>query len=498
MKSKFKSAFGIKQPAEANSSSQKRAEIDPPPKQSVQISVSQTPEHSDCLSGPEDDHFHTSLSTLAGFQTLENDLLSTTPCDPSPKVSNYSETALQRRETYPRDSIRSDVAVFGEDEDGADNEAITVTLDEAQSLPVDTENTPKAPPPLAGAREVPVRHRNILVPTLLVQSTSIQDAPVEVQQRLASGTGGEMTKLTTPGPAPVFNPSRPKDTPIHPPGILPHLILNKGPLPLDPHHAQQQTPANLPLSPSPHMIIPTLGASPWSKGITTAMQDTPMIPPTMLEYQGIRPEAYWPLPNTLAGQLPALPPRSPQRPPPHKNHGIKTADGEKKNLGVIGDRRATKNPPQPQVAERPNNEPGDKEDVPLVKVDSPQAIAQAHCTRHPPVPTRAHPEPIYVGKYYVGRPLGEGGTGKVYSVVNKELMMMNALKVIKRKYLRFDNLSLVKDELAIMRAISENKFFGRQQVPGLSFVNHLVESWYDKDNIYLVMVRSPTFVVNLN
>jgi len=106
---------------------------------------------------------------------------------------------------------------------------------------------------------------------------------------------------------------------------------------------------------------------------------------------------------------------------------------------------------------------------------------------------------IYVGemKYFVGRYLGGGGMGKVYSVVSKESMNLNALKVIRRKYLISGDFATVRDEWSVLKAISEAKFFHARRPNGLQFVQNLLESWFDKENIYFVMVRSVGFVMSL-
>ena len=114
-------------------------------------------------------------------------------------------------------------------------------------------------------------------------------------------------------------------------------------------------------------------------------------------------------------------------------------------------------------------------------------------------PSEIPPRGIYVGemKYYVGRYLGGGGMGKVYSVVSKESMNLNALKVIRRKYLISGDFAMVRDEWSVLKAISEAKFFHARRHNGLQFVQNLLESWYDKENIYFVMVRSVGFVTGL-
>ena len=106
---------------------------------------------------------------------------------------------------------------------------------------------------------------------------------------------------------------------------------------------------------------------------------------------------------------------------------------------------------------------------------------------------------IYVGEmeYYIGKYLGGGGMGKVYSVVSKRSMSLAALKVIKRKDLFSEDISFVRGEWAVLKAISEAKFFHTKQSDTLQFVHHLLESWYDGNNIYFVMVCSVGFVTTL-
>ena len=143
-----------------------------------------------------------------------------------------------------------------------------------------------------------------------------------------------------------------------------------------------------------------------------------------------------------------------------------------------------------------------KEDVPLVKLEPTQASGEVDSAPGPEdrnSSSSEDPRPIFVGeqKYYVGRHLGGGGMGRVYSVVSGVTMSLSALKVTKRKNLDWDCFSTVKSEWAILKAISEAKFVYPKRVEGLQFVHHLMESWYDKDHIYFVMVCSTGFFTNL-
>ena len=153
--------------------------------------------------------------------------------------------------------------------------------------------------------------------------------------------------------------------------------------------------------------------------------------------------------------------------------------------GVAGDQ------PPLRVVGEPKEKAESEEETPSAKAErTPWGQEDQNGTRSRPSET--HPEAIYVGemKYFVGRYLGGGGMGKVYSVVSKESMNLSALKVIRRKDLISGDFALVRDEWSVLKAISEAKFFHTRRPDGLQFVQHLLESWYDKENIYFVMVCS--------
>lgn len=375
------------------------------------------------------------------------------------------------------------MAVFGDVEKGASGGAITITISRGQSQkpPIEAQNVQDAPGLLAVAQEAPAQAR-------LVQETPVHGTPVRIQRNAGMAR----------------SPARPEDSPVHPRGE-PQLFLftpNRQPMLLDPQNPQQYTPIK-PLnhlqSPSPCMVIPALGASPLPKQISPTTPNSPEMPPTPLKHQDLMPETIDPL---LAGQCPPLPPRSPRRPPPHNIDPILPADDEKKDFGVIGDRRAAKNQLQSQAVEEVADNSGNNKEAPPAEAEpmrgGTDGVQQQEGIAR--VPVNPCPQPIYVRqqKYYVGRYLGGGGMGKVYSVLNTETLSVSALKVIKRKELRHSGLSIVKEELNIMKTLTEIKYLGPRPIPEFRFVVHLVESWYDKDNIYLNMVCSVGFVTNLS
>jgi hypothetical protein len=273
-------------------------------------------------------------------------------------------------------------------------------------------------------------------------------------------------------------------------------------------NAQQKTPAtsaNLFLSPSPMMVVPALGTPSSSKLPTPTTPNTPTMPPTPIKHQSKIPGVIGQTPNPVANQPPALLPRSPRRPPPPGLVPVLPVNGEH-NFGVIGDRRVSKNQPQPQVAGESKDKPEIKEDLPLAKLEPTQTLDGVDIAQDQEGQDSAEsqsvekdPEPIYVGQpgYYVGRHLGGGGMGRVYSVISRVTMGLSALKVIKRKNLDSDGFSMVKSEWTILKAISEAKFLYAKRIEGLQFVHHLMESWYDKEHIYFVMVCSAGFFTNL-
>lgn len=488
VKSRFKRTLGIKQPIEIISSPHVQVEIDPYPEEPADIVPSPREAYtSGHLPVPEDNRTCTSLSSLSGLQKFESGLRAASPSEPAnlhdhtAPTNDHFETALQRQETCPNESVRSDVAVFGDVEKCTSDDmiAITITRDQTQKPPIDVQNVQDAPGLLAVARGTPVQ------PTPL-QETPVHDKPVQIQRNAG------MTQPAVPVPTPVFTPAPPEDTPAHP-GGKPRLFLftpNRQPMLLDPQNPQQYTPikpTNHLQSPSPCMVIPALGASPLTKKISPTAPNSPEMPPTPLKHQDLMPEAIDPL---LDGQRPPLPPRSPRRPPPQNIDPILPADDEKKDFGVIGDRRAAKNQPQPRAVEELADNPGKNKEGPPAEAkptqDGADGLQQEGIAQ---IPEHPYPQPIYVrqDKYYVGRYLGGGGTGKVYSVLNTETLSVSALKVIKRKELRHSGLSIVKEELNIMKALTEIKYLGPRAIPEFRFVVHLVESWYDKDNIYLNM-----------
>jgi hypothetical protein len=468
IKSKLKHACRVKQPVQVISYTQKQVEIDPSPKEPVQEIAPSAK-----LSTSEDDHTRTpsvhteplrnSLSSLPGFQKLKGSLLASPDLDEShpvtlpshiPETNDHPETIPQRQGSNSNDSVGSDEAVFG-DTPNASSRAVTIAPNKPQNSPVQTPHVQKPP---------------------------IRIVVGEV----------EAAKSATPGPVPLFVP-RPEDTPLRCPGLLsPPWTPSRQLKPLDPQNAQQKSPVtstNLLHFPSPFMVIPNLG--------TPTAPTSPIMPPTPIKHQGRIPEAIGEALNVGAYQTPAtpaIPLRSPKRPPPPGIVPVPNASGEKNNFGVIGDRRVVK------------DQPGSKEKAPSAKEESMPKCDAAHGTRDQEnrddtksQQSVSRPGAVYVGdmKYYVGRYLGGGGMGKVYSVVNKESMNLAALKVIRRKRLNLDTLALVKGEWAVLKAISEAKFFRSRMPHGIQFVHHLLESWYDQENIYFAMVCSVGFVTGL-
>jgi len=397
------------------------------------------------------------------------------------------ETAPQRQGSASNDSVRSDEAVFG-DSQNLTNGTIRIAPNQPNNPPVEITAIQKAPAQVISARTPRPR----LAP---VQLTPVQNVPAQVRFPLMSQIENkvQVPKLAIPVPT----PARPIDMPLQYPGVFsPSLTPSPQIKLLGLQNAQQKTPltpANLFLSPSPMAVVQALG----SKPPTPTTPNTPIMPHTPTKHQDRIPEVIGQTQDVVANQPPPLLPRSPRRPP----RLVPVPIGEN-NFGVIGDHRVSRNEPQPQVAVESRGKPEIKEDVPLVKLEPTQASGEVDSAPGPEdrnSSSSEDPRPIFVGeqKYYVGRHLGGGGMGRVYSVVSGVTMSLSALKVTKRKNLDWDCFSTVKSEWAILKAISEAKFVYPKRVEGLQFVHHLMESWYDKDHIYFVMVCSTGFFTNL-
>jgi len=478
----------------------KQVEIDPVPNELAPIPQGTAP--SVDLSASEDTHTlahsvridppRSGLSSLPGLRKLKDSLLVSPaskqatiddPCpsgllDHAPQVIAQPETAPQRQGSASNDSVRSDEAVFGDTQNLTDD-TVRISTDQpknslveipaVQKASVQGISTQKPRPPLAP-----------------VQLTPVQNVPAQLQFSLMSQIENkvEVPKLSIPVPT----PARPNFIPLQYPGMLsPSLTPSPQIKLLGLQNAQQKTPltpTNLFLSPSPMAVVQALG----SKPPTPTTPNTPIMPHTPINHQGGIPEVIGQIPDVVANQPPSLLPRSPRRPP----RLIPVPIGEN-NIGVIGDHRFSKNEPQPQVAVESKDKLEIKEDVPLAKLEPTQTSGEVDSAQVP-----EDPEPIFVGeqKYYVGRHLGGGGMGRVYSVVSRVTMSLSALKVTKRKNLDGNYFSAVKSEWAILKAISEAKFVYPKRSEGLQFVHHLVESWYDKDHIYFVMVCSAGFFTN--
>ena len=507
------------QPAQILPPSNKQFEINPPPKGLVgSTPAPQEAATSVSLPASEDNHTQTlsvrtepplsRLSNLPGLQKLKDSLLvsptskqttiedvrhSTSP-DRPPEGTGQPEIAPQRQSSD--DSVRSDEAVFGDTRNAVDN-TIRPAPNRLPKSPVESPNVEKAPvqPTLV---QIP------LVRIAPVQTTLDLNTPIQVQHPLANQIEKkvESTNLEIPGPT----PARPKGTPLLSPGMLsPPLTPSPRNELLGLQNAQQNTPlvpANLFLSPGPAIVVPALSVPPLPMPTTPTTPDTPIMPATPIKHQSSIPGVIGQTPNVLVNQPPMFLARSPRRPPPPGLVPVSTVAGEK-NFGVIGDRRVTKNQPQPQTPGESKDRPKNREDVWLAK---PEPASKFNGAQDPevrdwakPQPIGEYPEPIYVGgqKHYVGRHLGGGAMGKVYSVVSKNTMCLNALKVIARKRLDSVEFSTVKGEWNALKAISEAKFLYGRRSEGLRFVHHLVESWFDKDNIYFVMVSSVGFITSL-
>ena len=454
-----------------------------------------------------------SLSNLPGLRKLEYSLLvspaskqattedarPSTLLDHTPQVIPRPETAPQRQGSVSNDSVRSNEAVFG-DTHNSMNDTLRIAPNQPENSLVEIPAVQKASVQDVSAKAPQLR----LAP---VQATPVQNIPVQVQFPLISQSEKkvEVPKLAIPEPT----PAPPKGTPLQYPGALsPPLASSPQIKLLGLQNAQQKTPVmppNLFLSPSPMMVVPALGSPSSSKPPTPITPNTPIMPPTPIKHQGRIPGVTDQTPEIVANQPPALLPRSPRRPPPPGLAPVSTATGEN-NFGVIGDRRLSNNQPQPQVVGESKDGPESKEDVPFVKLEPTHTPDEVDGAQDPegrnsgdPQPIERNPEPIYVGeqRYYVGRHLGGGSMGKVYSVISSVTTSLSALKVTKRKNLDWDDFSTVKSEWAILKAISEAKFMYAKRAEGLQFVHHLLESWYDENHIYFVMVYSVGFFTNL-
>ena len=492
----MKSTRGVKQPVQVIPPSQKQVGIDPPPQEAVS-SVD--------LSASEGDHNptrsvraeppRTSLSSLPELRELNGTLHAsqapkettldgahpTTLPDPAPETIDHPETAPQRQGSDSDDSVRSDKAVIG-DTLNTSNDTIRIASNQLQ------DSLAEIPP----------------VQVTPAQITPAQNTPIQIQRPLLNQIEKkvEVHKLVIPGPTLAFTPARPKGTPVQSPGMLslapsPQIGL------LGPRNAQQKTPvtpANL-VIPSPFMVVPALGTPHSPIPTIPTAPNTPIMPATPIKHQSGIPGATCLTPNVIPNHTPGFLPRSPKR----DLFPVPTAGGEKKDFGVIGDRRVITNRPQSHVVWEPKDKPESKVEAPSVEVEPMPMCDGVDGARDREYwddtksrPMRGSSEPIYVGeqKYYVGRHLGGGAMGKVYSVISKESMKLSALKVIKKKDLNLDEFSMVKGEWTVLKAITEAKFFYTKRNEALRFVHHLLESWYDRDSIYFIMVCSVGFVIS--
>lgn len=484
IKAKLRTTHRTEQPT-----NQEQAEIDPSSKGLAQVAPS--PWRADTslnLSAPENNSTCASLSGLSGLRKLKGDHIL--------EVNNHQGTVPRRRGIGSDDSIPSNVAVVEAGESDSDSGFIGIVQNQTQNPPIGV-HIQNASVPFAGAQGAPIQHvlaQNLPAQVLPLQVSPAWNTPVQVP---ANQIGRKVGLAKFAINAPAFTPAHPHGTPGLPLVFPPVNPIRQSML-LDLQRAQQNipvNPANLLLSTSPVMIIPSLGPSP--KQTASASPNIPGMPPTPLKLRGRIPEAAGPGSNILVDQ--PLHPRSPRPRAQHDSNPVPTADGTQKHFGIISNLRVAKNQLQPRAVKKSQNERKSKEETPWEKVDSGADHARDHVSASSE-PVSKYPEPIYVGgqKYYVGGYLGGGGTAKVYSVVNRMSMKIYALKVIKRKDLEFDDLFLIKGELTVMRAISEIKHLHWSHKNGaLVFVNHLVESWYDKDCIYFVMVCSTGLFTNL-
>jgi len=498
IKSKLKNIHRVKRPIRVVSSPGKQVEIDPSLKEAVGVVPSlQEVAPSIDLSASEDDRTRThpihteppctSLSSFPGLKGFEGALISSPgpkqanlgeahPVilpNPTPKANGHPETVSQRQGSGSDDSVGSNEAVFG-DTQNASTDMADFTPNQPQDSPIEIPHVQKAPVLFTPSQ-------NPLIRAGPVQMTPTRNTPIQVQRPLPNQVKKkvELANLAIPGL-----------TPMHYPGLLPPS-LTPSPQSKIPglHNAQLKTPAvpaNLFLSPSPVMIVSNLD-SPSSHMPPTP--STPNIPATPIKHQGRIPEIIGQMLNVVPNQPPPLLPRSPKRPSPYGLDPVSTAGGER-DLGVIGDRRMFKNQPQPQIVGEPKDEPKRHQ----------ESLAEVKLTPECNVVDGARDQEDRDAKpqfarqrYYTWRHLGDGGMGKVYSVINMDTMSLAALKVIERK--RSPNgFATVKGEWTVLKAISEVKYFSAKRNTALGFVHHLMESWYDKENVYFVTVCSVGFV----
>lgn len=512
----------MKKSVQVVSSLQEQVEIDPSPKGLVEVAPSppsvDPPASEDthtCTQSAHIEPSRTSLSSLLGLETLKAPVLKRETLNEAYPMTlpDRPETTLERQGSDSNDSVRSDVAVFG-DIHNLSNDTVKIVPNQHQ---IETPRVQKVPIPVATAqRTLPQTPRIQVVPA---QTVPAQNTPVQVQHPLVNQIEeqAEVAKLAVPGLIPVFTPPRPKHALVQFPGLFSPPLTPNSPQPklLGPQQKSPLAPTNLFLSPSPIVVIPNLGAPSSPMPPTPITPTTPTMPPTPIKHQVKTPVVTDQALNIVADRTPVLPPRSPRRPPPHGFDPVSTVDGEKKDFGAIGDRKVclssagfngmAPNQP-PMVVGDPTDKPETEEEDPLVIAES---TPECHGVEDRENREGAEPQPdkiqprivraVYIGemKYYIGRYLGGGGTGKVYSVVSKESMNMTALKVIKRKHLDSEDVAMVRGEWAILKAISEAKFFQARRPDRLQFLHHLLESWYDEENIYFVMVRSAGFVTSL-
>lgn len=497
----MKNTRGVKQPVQVVPPSQERVEIDPPPQKAVSsVDLSASEDSHNPNNSVRTEPLRASLLSLPGLQKLNCDLRAsqaptettldnappTAPQDPAPKVIDHPETAPQRQGSDSDESVRSDKAALRDTHDGSD--------DTIKIAPNQLQDSPAEIPP---------------VQVTSVQISPTHNTPIQIQRPPLNRAEKkvEIPRILIPGPALAFTPARPNGTPVQSPGVFsPPLAPSPQTGLLGLQHAQQKTPvtpANLFPAPSPWMVVPALGTPHSPIPTTPVTPNTPTMPATPIEHQSRIPGVTCPTPNVIPNQIPGFLPRSPGKSPLHNLFPVPADGGQKKDIGVIGDRRVVTNQPQPHDVWEPMDEPESEEGAQPVEVEPTPECNGADGARDrdgtKSQPIRGYSEPIYVGeqKYYVGRHLGGGAMGKVYSVVSKESMKLSALKVVKKKDLNLDDFSMIKGEWTVLKAIAEAKFFYTKRVEALRFVHHLSESWYDKDSIYFNMVCSVGFVTSL-
>lgn len=499
-KSKLKGVRGVDQPIQVTPSPQKQIEIDPSPKGSIEVAP---PTHEAApyvdLPPSEDNRPRThseparaSLSSLPGLWELNGTLSVspnpkpvaldgthlTSPPNHTPELDGLPGTAPRRQESGSSDSVRSDRAAFG-DTQHASNDAVGAATNHPENSSV----------------EIP----HVRISLVQNMPTQAQHSPMNQIEKV------EPAKLVIPGPTPVFTPPHQQGTPARSPGPFPPLFTPSPQFKLLGHQQKSPvTPANMVFSPSPFMAVPDLGSPFPPIPATLTAPTTPIMPGTPLKHQSKIPAVIGQAPNVVANLPPILPLRSPNRPPPSGLDAVVTAGGKKNDFGVIGGHRVCRllgvfngvvdDQSKLQVVGEPGGKHGSNEVVPLGKVGpTPKCDVQDEEERADPQPhpSKTKPEAVYIGemKYYVGRYLGGGGMGKVYSVVSKESMQLTALKVIRRGCLNSGDFAMIKGEWSVLKAISEAKFFHTKRPNGIQFVQNLLESWYDKENIYFIMVR---------